>query len=868
MPLHAARRRFGFWVSRAAMMAGLFICALLPARLRAQPALGSLSGDDRPTDGVFIPARSIAGEADATGVEVNPGQLGMLGGSSAVLVGNWAPDAAPLSGRGVGLLLGQPLVFNSAIGVGLHFVMRALAPDRAVVDAHNKLQVAYSVRLGRTLAAGFSWAHIFKGPYGGLDTFDAGLSWRPSSRLALGLTVRDLGAPSVTGAPSLPRLYTGELVVRPLRTDRLELAASASHAEDDHWRGVAPRFRLLSRLADGLRLFAEIEARPREYDYAFAEAADYRGSVGLWFDLEHVGAALATRAARPGGGEEGYGGSVLLRASGDRYRAVYHPQRIDRVSLEGLDGEREFLNMVRTLRDIGQNPSTAGVLLKIENVGLGWGRVEELRDLIGALRARGKRVFGYATSPSTREYYLASACESVILHPAGLVALSGVAHIVTFYKGLMEKVGVNVDLVRIAEYKGAMEPFVMNEHSPQVRENKNQLLDDVFERLVAGIAEGRGGAARGFSAEKVRTLIDGAHYTPAEAQKAGLIDAIKDEKEIEDHLRTVFGRRDLAVGNPDPSPQRPRAWGGRRIGVVLVDGAIVDGKGEQGPFDRAALSGSDTLVAALEEFRQDATIGAVVIRVNSPGGSAFGSDVIARAVRAVKKAGKPVVVSFGDVAASGGYYVSALADAIFAEPSTTTGSIGIFGYKVDVKKLMETLGVSAEVFQRGRHADYISPYRPWTEEEIKLASEKIRHFYGLFLDTVAEGRKTRGITKERADELGRGRVWTGAQAQRLGLVDQLGGVAAAIDHATRLGRVPIVRGDLPEMTVLPRPQLNALQRLARLGGVQEAAPPAADGLFYSMLKKVGPGPLRLLVPLLAGQGSGVEARMPYDLELR
>jgi protease-4 len=423
--------------------------------------------------------------------------------------------------------------------------------------------------------------------------------------------------------------------------------------------------------------------------------------------------------------------------------------------------------------------------------------------------------------------------------------------------------------VRIAEYKGAMEPFILKEHSPPVRENRNEILDDVFGRLVTAIASGRGGPSRGFTAEKVRGIIDGGIYTPEEARQLGLIDAIKDEKEIEDHLRAITGRKGLSVGDPDGSPQRPRAWGVRRVGVLFVEGAIVDGPSEQLPFDMGSFAGSDTLVAALEEFRQDPSIGAVVLRINSPGGSAFASDVIARAVRAVRKAGKPVVVSFGDVAASGGYYIAALADAIFAEPSTTTGSIGIFGYKADVKRLVGELGLSIETFKRGLHADYHSLYRPWTDEEIKLASEKIRHFYGLFLDTVAEGRASRGITRAKADEIGRGHVWTGAQALPLGLVDRMGGLAAAIDHATRLGRVPIVRDDLPELAVLPRSIVNPLEKLVRLGATAGAGEKQVEPgeLAGRLLRQLGPGPLRLLLPLLAGPGSGIEARMPFDLDI-
>jgi protease-4 len=260
-------------------------------------------------------------------------------------------------------------------------------------------------------------------------------------------------------------------------------------------------------------------------------------------------------------------------------------------------------------------------------------------------------------------------------------------------------------------------------------------------------------------------------------------------------------------------------------------------------------------------------VAAVVLRVNSPGGSAFASDVVARAIGKLRKAGKPVVVSMGDIAASGGYYISAPADVIFAEPSTLSGSIGIFGYKVDVRKLMGTLGVSTETYRRGLHADYLSPYRPWTDEEIKIAAEKIRHFYELFLTTVVDGRRAQGLTRARVDEIGRGHVWTGAQARSLGLVDRTGGVTDAIDLAAQLGHVPFNRDGLPPLMVLPRPAGGLFHLLTSRSEDDDEAE-AASALRETLSRSGAAAALRLLAPFLLGNGTGIEARLPYDLEIR
>jgi protease-4 len=311
---------------------------------------------------------------------------------------------------------------------------------------------------------------------------------------------------------------------------------------------------------------------------------------------------------------------------------------------------------------------------------------------------------------------------------------------------------------------------------------------------------------------------------------------------------------------------------------VLAEGTIADTSSQQLPFELGAVAGGDTLVEVLERCRNDPSVGAVVLRVNSPGGSAFASDVIARAVTRVRAAGKPVIVSMGDYAASGGYYIAAPGETIFAEPSTITGSIGIFAFKVDLRKVLATVGVSVETYRRGAHADLFSPYRPWSDDEKKLIGDKLRHLYDLFLATIENGRKGRGITAARADQLGRGQVWTGAQALGLGLVDRTGGLLAAIDHAAGLAGLRPVAGQLPELVVLPRQRSNLIQKALGLGAAaaqgdaaadEELPAPAPADLVAGMLGAV-PGPvLRMLAPLLLSPTHDqFQARLPFDIDLR
>jgi protease-4 len=841
--------------------------------LAAVPARAQLSDPElRPTRGPLITDAARAGDADATAVELNPGSLGLLPAGDLELVGAVAGESTSLARRGAGLYWATPLFARSALGLGLTTV--AGTDPLVGIDRHTTFRLAYALRLGRGAAFGAAWGHIWGGAYRGTDTFDLGLSLRAGRYAALGVTVEDVGAPRAAGfATALPRLWTAELVLRPLGTDRLEAAVGAAHAGGDDWNAIVLRARLSLVLRRGLRLYGEGEAAPSDTALAFRSGSAGRVGLGLAFAFDHLGALAGLYANKPGDGRD-WGTSVAarVRVSGERSPPFAEPVYVARVSVEGIRDDRAFVALVRRLRGLAVDPGALAVLFKIDDVDLGLGRIEELRELMAFLRAHGKKTFAYAPSPSTRAYYLATAADAVLLHPAGELELIGLAQNVTFYKGAMDRLGVHVDLVRIGAFKGAMEPYIMTEQSPEVRANKNQLLDDVFARLVTQIAADRSRAGHRLDAAEVKVLVDRGIFTPGEAQLVGLADGVVAEADLEPLLAHALGRASVRLRDPDPSPLAPGFWPGRRIAVVLVDGTITDGPNQELPFGLGSFAGGDTLTAALEECRSDSTIGAVVLRVNSPGGSAFASDVLARAIVKVREAGKPVVVSMADLAASGGYYISAPANVIYAEPSTVTGSIGIFGFKVDVGRLMNLLGVSVETYRRGTHADFQSPYRPWTDAELKIAADKIRHLYDLFVDTVATGRKSRGLTPARVDELGRGQIWTGALAQGFGLVDRMGGVSPAIDEAARLGRAPLGPDQLPDIEVLPRPPGGLLHLVTGLAtevdAATGAAPPPPALMPAALATPEGRAAARLVAPLFIGGGTGYLARLPFDIELR
>ena len=922
--------RAGLLTTTLATLATLaFVLAQWPLAARAQSTTASDVPDAtfRPTRGLDLPTTSRAGEADALSVTLNPGQLPMLRASAGAFAGSLWSSSAPAPGRGAGLFLATPLGKGAGLGMALEGLGAA---DAGAIPGRTKFTLAWGLG-GPAFGLGMSWAHLFGDRVGGMDTFDVGAATHPLTFLGLAVVLEDAFRPRVPGATErLPRRWVGNLALRPTGTERVELGVGVLHVADDDWSKLGYRLRAQGRVAGPFRLFAEAELAPRRAGAAGTEdGQDWRVGAGFAVDLRHGSVALGGRRMGVPSGASGagaWGGSLLLRSSGETDLKGVGSANVLRVDLDDLEDDRAFLATVLRLRDAAADVNVAAVLFRAESLDLGLGRIEELRDLIAALRDAGKPTIAYVTFPSTRELYLASACDRIVAHPAGVVTFAGLSQTVTFYKGALDRLGVSVELVRIAEFKGAMEPFVMNEQSGPVRMNRNALLDDVYARVLTTMARERvplrspldpalglapGAAPPAQTAQTasaapaapavaraglpgsvweprrvnpnpaqaeadLRALVEMGTFTPEQALAVGLIDAVRDDHEVVTYLKELLDRRDVAFMDPDNAPVRPARWRRRRIAVLMVDGTIIDGKSRGFPLGGSGMVGSETLVDAVDECRRDPSVAAVVLRVNSPGGSAFASDVIARAVKLLHKAGKPVIASFGDVAASGGYYVSAGADAIFAEPSTTTGSIGIFGYKVDVSRLMSMLSLSNEVYKRGPHADQLSPYRPWTDDERATAEDKIRHMYDTFVGVVADGRRSRGLTRAKVNELGRGHIWTGGQARELGLVDQFGGLGAAIERASADAGLPSGPGERPELVVLPRQEGSLLRKLmqAESEATGDAAPGSAGSVSGPAAGLAGPAAralraaTRLLSPVVAGSGEGVEARLPFDIETR
>jgi protease-4 len=626
----------------------------------------------------------------------------------------------------------------------------------------------------------------------------------------------------VNGLP-VQRVYEPELAARPLGDDRLELAVAARFGER---RGdIDPRLRLWARLTPGVMFKAEVEIKRDVNGDGIAEN-DVRVAAGLQLDLEHVGASGFWIFGRESDVFRSHGGTASLRVSGDRYPALWRgPVHLEKIDLgPGLTGRR-LTQMIVHLHRLERDRSTAGVVVVIGDLEGSWATAEELRASLLRLRKAGKHVFVYVVETTTRGYYVASAGERVYQDPAGGVRLVGMSSTALFFKGTGELLGVKADFVKIAEYKSAPEQYTRESSSEPAREQRDQMFDDVYRNLTTAIA-----AARNVPTERVRGWIERGPYTAAEAQQQGLVDELRGGDEIEGAIADRLGRR-VSLREPPSSSERPTSWQAPQIAVLYVEGDLIDGHSYTIPLLDLKFVGMQSLLPALAKVREDPRVKAIVLRVDSPGGSALASDLIARELERTR-AVKPVVCSLGDVAASGGYYVAAPCQKIFAAPSTLTGSIGIFTGKFDVSGLAAKLGITTETYERGAHASIESLWRPYTDEERALILEKLTYYYHRFVDAVARGRR---LTPAQVDAVGRGHVWSGRAAQARGLVDELGGIGDAIAEAKRAGGLKDT--DLVELVSLPE-EKSLLGQIASLLGINLHAgaaelaivPPIAEAL--------------------------------------
>jgi protease-4 len=420
-----------------------------------------------------------------------------------------------------------------------------------------------------------------------------------------------------------------------------------------------------------------------------------------------------------------------------------------------------------------------------EGTGAGYGTLKEVREAFQRFRASGKQIFAYDVNWRESEYYLASVADTIAISPFGSVEMNGFSSETAFFAGALQKFGVGMQVTRVGKYKSAVEPFLLTQRSPESRQQTQQLIGDLWNEFLVTV-----GKDRKLSPQQLQTIVDQeAILGPDQALRRGLVTKQAYEDEIVARLKELTGRkaedktfREIGLTSYATLAQEERMKGrsgNKTIAVLYAEGEIVDGEGDSDQV------GGDRFAEQLRQLRQDDDVKAVVLRVNSPGGSVTASEQIQREVILTRKV-KPVVVSMGTVAASGGYWISTYSDRIFAEPNTITGSIGVFGLKPNIQKLANNNGITWDVVKTGRFADMFTVSRPRTPEELALIQKSVDRIYNQFVSKVAESRK---LPKEKVAEIAQGRVWSGKQAKSIGLVDEFGGLEVAIQDAAKRAKL-------------------------------------------------------------------------------
>lgn len=608
----------------------------------------------------------------------------------------------------------------------------------------------------------------------------AGMIWRPWGFLSLGGRYDGLNRPKAEREPGVG------LALRPFG-DRFTLSID----------GVWVRDSLLPRLGLELEPFDGLLVRA---------GATQKGEVGvqLGFGFGRPSLGIATRLDETRSLKSSV---VQFGYSQEERRSLSKPKgRFLELTLKGrISDQRPGFSLfgarpTRTTWELldglyraAADPGINGLLLRLEAPRLSLAQVQELRYGLGAFEARGKPIVAYAPNYSLSSYYLASLADEVAVVPTGTVMVLGIWARAPFLKGTLEKLGIEPEIGQAGKYKSGGEIFTRESMSEANREQMEALLDDLYNQFLGDVAR-----ARGLEPETLSARVDEGVLTPKDAKRLGLVDTLcyyEDLKELvkERYRASVIPERVFLGRRPwRYSWVRPP-----RIAVIYASGMILEGESETDFLTGQVIAGAETIVQAIESARKDGRVKAVVLRVDSPGGSGVASDLIWRAVGRARKE-KPVVVSMGPVAASGGYYIACNSSEIFALPSTITGSIGVLSGKFNLAGLYSRLGITHDVIRRGEHADIFSDLRGFTEEEWARLTGYLQDFYKEFVSKVAEGR---GRSYEAIDSVAQGRIWTGNQALKLGLVDSLGGLWEAVERAKALAGV-----EEAELIFLPRPK--------------------------------------------------------------
>ncbi|MCZ6679239.1 MAG: signal peptide peptidase SppA [Candidatus Poribacteria bacterium] len=749
--------------------------------------VSQLAVADSPKVNTLLPSHSVGVSDDALATFFNPAGLGARRGLNLYYLRTYESDLGD-----------DDAFFISAGKMGFSMEFANAEDD---ID-FSRYTLSSGNRIGSSLywGTGYSWINSDDEDYDKFSSWSLGLMFR-RRYLSVGAVARDLNRPRLRGE-KLGRTYDFGVAIRP-STSRITFSIDGRKVED----------------VDGLDFSYALEIRP-------IRGVTLRGNLneGNSFDLRfginigQLGLGTYNRFDDDREHRDGVGYVYLSKA--------LHTTRHIRRNFF-LDVRRHQIE--KTLKVAKRDSEVAGALIRLGTGGPGIGRIQEMRKTLLDFKSSGKKLIAYMNNCSTGNYMLASVCDQIVLHPSGEVRLIGLRSEVSFYKGVLDKLGIRADLEHVGEYKSASDLFTRDNMSEAHREVQNAILDDLYDQITHAIAEGRG-----WTQDHVKRLIDQGPFTAKQALEHGLVDRFAYRDELKEIAKDLTGKnhRLVKAGTYLKTDRYEYDWEVPlpKIAIVEAKGMMVTGESFTDPLTGTRTMGSATIARAIRVVRKDPSVKAVVLRIDSGGGLVIAADTIWRELMLLKKV-KPLVVSMGDVAASGGYCIAVPAEVIVAEPGTITGSIGVIAGKYSLKGLYDKIGVHKEIIKRGRHADFYSDYGDYPPEEREIVLNQIQEIYDDFISKVADGR---GMTKEAVDQIGRGRIWTGNQAKEIGLVDQLGGLDLALSIARKKAglenkEVQLVR--LPKQSLWEQ-WLNAFRTAGSIISPTGWKPPTlVDALF-------------------------------------
>lgn len=730
----------------------IYFCLILPILAEASP----------PKINTYLPSNSVAMTDDSLATYFNPAGLGNNRALNLYYLRTYQSDIS-----------GDDALFISTPGGG--FGMEFVTTPNEIDFTRYSASGGYHFGSGFYFGTNYSWINSDDRHYDRFKSLSVGLMYR-RRYFSLGAIGRDLNRPKLYNY-KFGRTYDFGVAFRP-----------------GTWRTTFSIDMKKTQGITGLDFTYGVEIRPiREFMLRGTYNSNNTYDIRFGINLGNIGLGTANNFDEKRDKNDGV--AYFHYSAASLTKPILRKRTFIDIDMKNLE---PLLRIAKWDQDV------AGVLIRINGSNFGMGKLQEIRDAIIEFKESGRYAICYITNCGTGDYIIASVCDAILIHPSAEIRLIGLRMESTFYKGTLDKLGIQANLEHVGEYKAATESFTRDKMSDTNRENKYSILDDLYDQLSSDIA-----IAKGWNPDHVKSLIDKGPFTAKQAYKHKIVDELIYEDKLLNVAKELTGRdvklipinEYIKKGVTTQNWETPKP----KIAIIEAEGMMLTGESFTDPFTATMVMGADTIARAIQHTRNDSSIHAVVLRINSGGGLVMAADIIWHELKLLIKE-KPLIVSMADVAASGGYYIAAPADTIIAEPATITGSIGVIGGKYSLKGLYNKLGITKEIINRGAHADFYSDYSDYPSEEKEIVLKQINEIYDDFITKVANGRKM--LTKKEVDKVARGRVWTGRQAKEIGLVDKLGGLDLALSIAQQ--RAGLER---KQVEIIRLPKLNLISQI-------------------------------------------------------